>query len=77
MFVTMEEEMDTSLVEDGAFTIPGATEFCGLSRSKLYDLMESGQLVYSKIGRSRRIPKRALVQLMAYGLRGGAGNMHK
>jgi excisionase family DNA binding protein len=60
-----------TLVSDGLLTVPEACRFLSLSRTSLYDLMDSGKLAYSKIGRSRRIPKRALVELAAEGLKGG------
>jgi excisionase family DNA binding protein len=40
----------------------------------MYALMENGQLAYVKIGRSRRVPKRALLELLAGNLRGGWKN---
>jgi excisionase family DNA binding protein len=56
------------LVEGGLMTVKEAAVFLGLSAAKLYALMESGDLVYCKIGRSRRIPRRALVKLAARNL---------
>jgi excisionase family DNA binding protein len=53
------------LVEDGLLTIPEAANFSGLQRSMLYKLMTAGRLPYCKIGRSRRIPRRALIVLCA------------
>lgn len=60
-----------ALFDDGLITVPEASKFLGLSRSQVYCLMETGQLVYVKLGRSRRIPKRALVDLAQANLRGG------
>lgn len=59
------------LVQEGLMTVAEAGRFTGLSRSSLYSLMEEGKLVYAKIGRARRIPRRALVELAASSLRGG------
>lgn len=64
-------EADLEIVRDGLSDIKAATEFTGLSRSMLYSLMEQGRLRYVKIGRARRIPRRALVELAAKNLRGG------
>jgi len=51
------------LVADGLVTVKEAEEFLGIRRSKLYELMERGELPYVKIGSARRIPKRALIAL--------------
>jgi excisionase family DNA binding protein len=58
------------LVADGLLKIVQAETLSGLGRSKLYDLMDSGELPYVKIGRARRIPRQALLELMAQHLRG-------
>jgi excisionase family DNA binding protein len=52
-----------SVVGAGLATLAQAGEFLGLSRATLYNLMESGQLPYCKIGGARRVPRRALVEL--------------
>lgn len=61
----------TELVEDGLVTIREAGRFLNLSRTAIYGLMESGLLPYVKLGRSRRVPKRALTELAGSCLRGG------
>jgi len=53
------------LVEDGLDRISEASHFLGISRSSLYELMENGELPFCKIGRSRRVPHRALVEFAA------------
>ena len=60
-----------ALVADGLMTVREAAEFLRLSRSSVYALMDHGELAFVKLGRSRRIPRRALVELAARGLRGG------
>ena len=67
---------DTALVEDGLLTVQQAATFLQISRSNLYALMERGELAFVKIGRSRRIPRRALVELAARELRGGGLVQH-
>ena len=62
---------DAALVEDGLMKVAAAAAFLSLSRATLYTLMDRGELPFVKIGRSRRIPKRAVVELAARGLRGG------
>jgi excisionase family DNA binding protein len=47
----------------GLVRISDAAAFLAVSRSKLYSLMEDGQLRYVKLGRSRRIPREALNDL--------------
>ena len=61
----------TDLVADGLLTVHEAERFLRLSRSSLYILMERGELAFVKLGRSRRIPRRAVVALAARGLKGG------
>jgi len=46
------------LVSEGLLKIREAAEFLKLSRSRLYELMDAGELAYVKIGRSRRVPRR-------------------
>ncbi|MBL8798911.1 MAG: helix-turn-helix domain-containing protein [Planctomycetia bacterium] len=53
------------LLQDGLEKVPEAARFLCLSRSKVYQLMDRGELPYVQLGRSRRIPRRALVQLAA------------
>jgi excisionase family DNA binding protein len=59
------------LCEKGALAVPEAADFLRLSRAQVYRLMESGELIYTIQGRRRRVPKRALIELLARGLRGG------
>lgn len=66
----MGKEPDELLAE-GLLTVAEAASFLRLSRSKVYGLMETGTLRYVLIGRSRRIPRRAVIDLAASGLRGG------
>jgi excisionase family DNA binding protein len=58
------------LVADGLASVPQAAQFLGISRSKLYELMDQGQLVYCKLGRNRRIPWAAIKALAAQSLVG-------
>ncbi len=60
-----------ALVADGLMTVREAAAFLRLSRSSVYALMDHGELAFVKLGRSRRIPRRALVELAASVLRGG------
>lgn len=49
---------------DGAMTVAQATQFSGLGRSSLYELMTAGELPFIKIGCRRLIPRRALIDLL-------------
>lgn len=60
------------LVSDGLVTIAEAASFLRISRSNLYALMDNGSLAFAKIGRSRRIPRRALVVFAARSVQGAA-----
>lgn len=51
------------LLTDGLLNVREAAEFLRMGRSTIYELMDAGRLGYVKIGRARRIPKRALVEL--------------
>jgi excisionase family DNA binding protein len=53
------------LVSDGLLSVKAAAGFLDISRSKLYELMDQGELAYVKIGKSRRIPRQALINLAA------------
>jgi excisionase family DNA binding protein len=63
--------MDSSCLEllaDGLMTVKQAAAFLGISVANLYVLMSRGELPYVKLGRSRRIPRRALIDLAAKNL---------
>jgi excisionase family DNA binding protein len=59
----MELDNPQNLVADGLVSVRQAAEFLGVSVSLLYGMMARGELVFVKIGRCRRIPKRALIEL--------------
>jgi excisionase family DNA binding protein len=59
------------LVADGLLRVREAATFLSLSVASVYALMERGELPYIKIGRSRRIPRAALVELAAKNMVGG------
>src|SRR5262249_12610434 len=65
----MQSPADTAtqtedIFADGALGVPAASEFTGMSRSDLYDRMGRNELPFTKIGRRRLIPRRALVELL-------------
>ena len=61
----MEAKAKFELIAEGLLDIRAAEDFSGLKKSKLYALMQSGRLAYVKIDGSRRIPKRALIEMLA------------
>lgn len=60
------------LVTDGLMRVSEVGRFLGLSRSSVYQLMNRGELPWAKLGRARRVPRRAVVELAARCLRGGS-----
>ena len=55
---------DLEIYQDGLMTVPEAVAFMRVSRSKIYNLMDSGQVPYAMIGRCRRLSKRALLEYL-------------
>jgi excisionase family DNA binding protein len=49
------------LVAAGPVRVKAAAEFLQLGRTTIYGLMEKRILTYVKIGKARRIPKKALI----------------
>ncbi len=70
-FDPVHQTKGAELVADGLLTVREAAAFLRISRSSLYATMDRGELAFVKLGRSRRIPRRALVELAASGLQGG------
>jgi excisionase family DNA binding protein len=58
-------EREQAVVSDGLVNVGEAARFLGMSRSSIYQMMDRGELRYAKLGRSRRIPKAALLVLAA------------
>jgi excisionase family DNA binding protein len=58
----------------GLDKVAEAARFLSLSVSTLYDLMARGELAYVKLGRSRRVPHQAVIELAARGLAGGSNS---
>jgi excisionase family DNA binding protein len=49
---------------DGLMRVPEVARFLGLSRSTVYGLMDSGDMGYIKIGKSRRVHRSELFRLI-------------
>ena len=55
----------TKEVEEAAWiSYPGAQQFSGLGRTKLWELISSGEVKAAKIGRAVRISRRSLNEYM-------------
>lgn len=67
------DDNSIKLVDSGLARIDEGCRFLGISRAKLYEIMERGELPYVKIGRSRRLPRQALKEFAAQRLVGRAG----
>jgi excisionase family DNA binding protein len=65
-------EAEAALIAKGFARVPEAAKFLGVSRSTVYLLMEQGDLVFAKFGRSRRIPWAGLHAFAEARLTGGA-----
>jgi excisionase family DNA binding protein len=63
-----ENEPAYKMVEDGLVTVKQASEFLNISIAGVYAAMGRGELAYVKLGRSRRVPRRALAELAAKNL---------
>lgn len=57
--------LEEALCDDGMLTVPEARAFLKVSSTSLYYWMEIGELPYTKFGRARRIPKKALITFAA------------
>jgi excisionase family DNA binding protein len=64
MITTMRESLDAEgLVQGGMIKVIQVARFLGISKSAVYNLMQRGELAYVKLGKSRRIPHRAVIEL--------------
>ena len=67
----MSEEEKINLVNGGLLTVKEAAAMAKLSRATLYLVMDRGEPKYCKLGKSRRIPRNALMEYLASNLVGG------
>ena len=67
--VRLDERL--AIVAEGLLTIAETGTFLRLSRASVYNLLDRGELAFVKVGRARRIPKRAVLELAAQALEGG------
>jgi excisionase family DNA binding protein len=62
------EPPESELVRDGLDRVPDVARFLKVCVAQVYRLMEAGDLPYVKLGKSRRVPHRAVVELAAKNL---------
>lgn len=55
--------MTDDMLADGLMTVKEAAEFLRLGKSTIYELMDQGKLGYARLGRARRIPRRAVIDM--------------
>ena len=60
----MQISRSDDLIEDGLERISETARFLGVSRSHVYRLIQDGVLPSVKIGKSRRVPVRAVHELV-------------
>ncbi len=53
-----------ALHPDGLRSVPFVANYLSVSRSKVYQMMDAGDLSYVKLGKSRRIPWAAVLKLV-------------
>jgi excisionase family DNA binding protein len=60
----MSSDERLALLTDGMMDVPEVCQFTRLSRSEIYAAMERGDLPFTKHGRRRLIPRKAVVALL-------------
>jgi len=63
MHNTSDRQQDAVTIEPLTVRISTAVQLTGISRSRLYELIQSGELETVKVGRSTLIPYRSLKAL--------------
>jgi excisionase family DNA binding protein len=53
--------MNATMLDEGLVTVKEAARILGLSRSKVYGLLQQQELPFCKFGKSCRLPKKSLV----------------
>jgi excisionase family DNA binding protein len=61
--LTAEKAPGNEITARGLVTVKKASKFLSISRGSIYGLMTAGILPSVKIGRSRRIPRAAVLEL--------------
>jgi excisionase family DNA binding protein len=61
----------SEILADGVITVEEAGNMLAVSRSTVYAMFDRGELHYVQLGRARRVPRRAVMQLLERNLKGG------
>jgi excisionase family DNA binding protein len=61
----------TDHFDHGLLDVREAARLLGLSRSKLYQIMDKGELPYVKFGKARRLNRRCLLEYVRRNVTGG------
>jgi excisionase family DNA binding protein len=67
----MATDPRVELVSDGLMRVIEVAAFLGLSRASVYKAMDQGLLPFVKLGRARRVPRRAVINLATQQMHGG------
>lgn len=59
----MSRTLESEIIRDGLERVSDTARFLGMSRSYVYRLIKDGVIPSVKIGKSRRVPVRAVRQL--------------
>lgn len=72
-YLKLEEEQNQVFFSEKKYllTVLETAKYLGLSRSMIYNLMESGKLRYVKIGAARRVPRQCCQEFIEANLVGG------
>ena len=65
--VKMDDEAKQEIVKDGLLSPNEAMRFLSFSKTKLYSLMQTGEIPYVILGGNRRIPRKSLLEYAASG----------
>lgn len=59
-----------SLLEEGVVTVKEAATFMGVTTRTIWNLMDRGELPWTKVGTARRIPRKAVIAMLSKNLQG-------
>lgn len=61
----IENQLTADDFADGLLSISEVADFCRVSTREVYRLMESHEMPWTKVGRCRKVPRRALLRWLA------------
>ncbi len=60
-----------TIFDEGLLTVREAAQMLTVTKATVYNLMSAGKIPSTRVGRLRRIPRRALLEYLTDGLEGG------